>query len=99
MFFCNVPMRIVAGTPIISSAVMFVGVLVLVVMLVGIPIELLAAVFPRIRVKMTNEQQLKKVFDLIDLVQREDPAKLEKAKALQRPDGKTNLNAKPPEST
>ncbi|BBB98951.1 hypothetical protein ABIF38_005509 [Bradyrhizobium japonicum] len=75
---------IVAGMPYSSSAIMFVGFLVLFILVISIPVEILASFFPTLRAKWTNEQQLAKMLNTIDIVQREDPAKLEKARAKQR---------------
>lgn len=75
---------IVSQIPFISSALMFVGLLSLFIIVVSIPFQLVGSFIPRLRVKWTNEYQLKNMLDIIELAQKEDPAKLEKARALQK---------------
>lgn len=76
---------IVAGMPYSSSAIMFVGFLTLFILVISIPIQVLSSFSPKLRAKWTTEQQLTNMLNTINLVQTEDPEKLEKARAKQGP--------------
>lgn len=63
---------------------MFVGLLSLFIIVICVPFQLVASFVPRLKVKWTNEYQLRTMLNIIELAQIEDPAKLEKARALQK---------------